>query len=872
MYLAVHKNELVAVKKLHNPDLENERNEFIMEMRLLAELDSPYIIRYLGGSLTANILVTEFMQNGDLRYAIMTQNPMVRWENRGAAIMLDIARGLAFLHGQRFIHRDLKSPNILLSSDFRAKLADVGIARALAPGRNQVDTLSVKFSLRWASPENFTEEDYTVLTDRSDVYAFGVILWEVITQSFPWDHIRWEYEICNMVKAGKHNPIPEDCPPRVAALLKSCWELNPAQRPSAQEIVTELEDILNSGPPLEPVENLVLRFTGQSREGDPKLGPDGNLILKEGTLSLRSVWLQMWHIRYFTLTQRNIIYWTYQNNQKAREIRISLFKLRKTKFYRNTQSSQGCMFEFVTFSRTYTLVAPSTAEAADWVAAIELAKGNTTSTRDTVMAAGEDHPDPTIMGNFQRPTGTRAAGKRAARKASTMRPGKSASTNLPPSSSSPALSIVPPLSLSNVGPSPPTSPTSPPKPATQSVKLPSPSSKEKQTSSMKLARPGRFGSTASSSKFSFLPRLRSPKAANPEEIPGFALGDNGIPPVTAPEDPITDRDPLSSLIDDDDGEDDHRMTQSSDASSLSCSSSNMTPHDYHSRFHIGTSDQPNSNKWASGSIKFGTFSPPHSQRIGSASTESDTTHTTATSSGVHSSNISRGEKAPVSLLVSKSAPQNGQSNIMSHRRPIHSQPEPLVNLPMQLAEIEIEHPSDSGRPPSVESNEEEVTEISVPTTVIGSLSNDYPHRREQLGLMREKNGEILTACYYCSDEHNNQPPPRVLNLSGVMSYQELFEAVFDGFLHQLDGRGFSLWSKLVGATEEYEILDAEFEDWKECIANVDRINVKSMSSPRNILGDNDKSADIFRRSVRMSVKLGFGKDWEKILQSGLNGH
>lgn len=862
----------MAVKKLHNPDLENERNEFIMEMRLLAELDSPYIIRYLGGSLTANILVTEFMQNGDLRYAIMTQNPMVRWENRGAAILLDIARGLAFLHGQRFIHRDLKSPNILLSSDFRAKLADVGIARALAPGRNQVDTLSVKFSLRWASPENFTEEDYTILTDRSDIYAFGVILWEVMTQSFPWDHIRWEYEICNMVKAGKHNPIPEDCPPRVAALMRACWALKPEERPSAQEIVTELEDILNSGPPLEPVENLVLRFTGQSRDGDPKLGPDGNLILKEGIISLRSVWLQMWHIRYFTLTQRNIIYWTYQNNQKAREIRISLFKLRKTKFYRNATSSQGCMFEFITFSRTYTLVAATPSEAADWIAAIELAKGNTTSTRDTVMAAGEDHPDPSIMMNFQRPSGARPS-KRSGRKASTMRPGgKSNSAALPPSSSSPALSIVPPLPLSAAtGVSPPGSPTSPTSPpgragSTQSVKLPSPTSKEKQTSSVKLSRPNRFGSTTSSSKFSFLPRLKSPKAANPEHLPGFALGDNARATPVAEE-----VDPLSSLIDDDDGEDDPRMTQSSTASSYSCSSSAMTSYDLNGHFHTGISNQPNSAKWASGSIKFGTLSPPHSQRIGSATTESDMTHTTATS-GVASNGIHPiKERAPVSALVSKSAPQNGQSNIMSHRRPIiHSQPEPLTNLPMQLAEIEIEHPSDSGRPPSVESNEEEVTEISVPKAVIGSLSNDYPHKREQLGLMREKNGEILTACYYSTDEHNNQPPPRVLNLSGVSSYQELFETVFEGFLHQLDGRGFSLWSKLVGGTEEYEILDSEFEDWKECIANVDRISVKAMSSPRNILGDNDKSSDIFRRSVRMSVPLNFGKDWEKVLQSGLH--
>lgn len=947
VYLAVHKNELVAVKKLHNPDLENERNEFIMEMRLLAELDSPFIIRYLGGSLTDNILVTEFMPNGDLRYAIMTQNPMVRWENRGGAILLDIARGLAFLHGQRFIHRDLKSPNILLSSDFRAKLADVGIARALAPGRNQIDTLSIKFSLRWASPENFTEEDYTILSDRSDIYAFGVILWEVMTQSFPWDHIRWEYEICNMVKAGQHNPIPEDCPPRVAELMKRCWSLNPNNRPSAQEVADELEDILNSGPPLEPVENLVLRFTGQSRDGDPKLGPDGNLILKEGTLSLRSVWLQMWHIRYFTLTQRNIIYWTYQNNQKAREIRISLFKLRKTKFYRNASSSssanQGCMFEFTTFSRTYTLVAPSITEAADWVAAIELAKGNTTSTRDTVMAEGIEHPDPTLLSSFQRPgPGSfkgRPANKKgnAPKKASSLRPNASSTSkvaanatlthhasasngstrDLPTSSvSSPSLAganskeiapgSVPALCASSSAPSaqagneqsndlveqPQRIQQRPQQPVSLKIQLPASQKPEKSGSagSSKSPRAGRFASSASSSKFSLSHRLRNaPKAPNPETLPGFALGDNQLPTLTST---FTDGqlssegDPLSSLIDDDsdDGsEDDVRMTGNS---LLSCSSSSMG-----SSSHIVS---PNSNngsmKWASGSVKFSSGSrnamfdstfggSGKNPRFNFASVESDTTHTTSTSGGVESSHPASSshamkEKAPASLLVSKSAPQEKSNIVVSNRRPVLSQPEPMANVSSttnQIAEIEIEtQHGDGERPPSVESNEEQITEISVPPTVINSLSNDYLLKREQLGTMGGKNGEILTACYYYSDEHNNQPPPKVLNLARVNSYQELFEAVFDGFLEQLDGRGFSLWSKLVGAEKEYEILEAEFEDWQACIANVDRINVKAMSTPRHILGDNDQSAQLFRKSVRMSVTLNFVKDWEKVLQSGLH--
>ena len=843
-----------------------------MEMRLLAELDSPYIIRYLGGSLTDNILVTEFMQNGDLRYAIMTQNPMVRWDNRGAAILLDIAKGLAFLHGQRFIHRDLKSPNILLSSDFRAKLADVGIARALAPGKNQIDTLSVKFSLRWASPENFTKEDYTTLTDRSDIYAFGVIMWEITTQSFPWDHIRWEYEICNQVKAGNHNPIPESCPPRVAALMKSCWSLDPEQRPSASQVVTELEDILLNSPPLEPVENLVLRFTGTSRDGDPKLGPDGNLILKEGTLSLRSVWLQMWHIRYFTLTQRNIIYWTYQNNQKAREIRISLFKLRKTKFYRNTANSHGCMFEFVTFSRTYTLVASSVTEAADWIAAIELAKGNTTSTRDTVMAAGEDHPNPepilgTLLQPQQQQTPARSAKFRPSKKqsrpkASTLRPGKSSASaayddaSLLPSSPPVVASSRLPASKEKV-----------PAKTLRSGKAAAGNNNQhrQKLESSSFASSSSPSSPPFSYKFPFFPSFsykirggnnngssKVPGTPVNEAVPGFNHGDARSPAVLTDTDPITDN---------------------SDRTSFTSNSSSQAPLSSSS----ARTGESGGSSWASGSVKFlvttnnSRSESPVSHRIGTLSVSSDDTHVTSTTIGA-SKMQGQGQQQllPASFLLSRSAPLGQSAHLLSRRPQLLSQPEP-VNM-MQVIEIEVA--ADSERQTSIESNEEQVTEIGIPASVIGSLNGTADQssmmERTTTGTMKHRNGDILTVCYYYADEYDNQPPPRVLNLSGVDDYQELFEAVFDGFLHQLDGRGFSLWSKLVGSVEEYEILEAEFEDWRQCIANVDRINVKAMSTPRHIIGDNDHSEQIFRRSLRMSVPLNFAKDWHKVLENGLH--
>lgn len=218
------------------------------------------------------------------------------------------------------------------------------------------------------------------------------------------------------------------------------------------------------------------------------------------------------------------------------------------------------------------------------------------------------------------------------------------------------------------------------------------------------------------------------------------------------------------------------------------------------------------------------------------------------------------------MIISKSAPGQSRS-LLGSRKPMLSQPEPVSAT--KIAEIEVS--TEQERQGSIESTEEEVTVIGIPPNVMSSLSNAQFGEKTSVstGIMRGRNGEVLTACYYYADEFDNQPPPRVLNLTGVQDYQELFEAVFDGFLSQLDGRGFSLWSKLVGSKDEFEILEAEFEDWKSCITRVDRINVKAMSTPKHIHGDNDRSEQIFRRSVRMSVPLNFASDWKKVLEHGL---
>lgn len=121
VYLARYKGKFVAVKKIiealiseESPEAQRYRDEFISEMQLLQELNHPHILGLVGGSEKNHILVTEYMSKGDLYSLISRKVDAIRWEKRGATIARDVARAVAALHEKRVVHRDLKSPNILV--------------------------------------------------------------------------------------------------------------------------------------------------------------------------------------------------------------------------------------------------------------------------------------------------------------------------------------------------------------------------------------------------------------------------------------------------------------------------------------------------------------------------------------------------------------------------------------------------------------------------------------------------------------------------------------------------------------------------------------------------------------------------------------
>ncbi|XP_024985867.1 probable receptor-like protein kinase At1g80640 [Cynara cardunculus var. scolymus] len=255
-------NLLVAVKRLDNQNISAIK-EFQTEIDILSKIQHPNIISLLGYCVhdETKLLVYELMQNGSLETQLHGPScgSNLTWHCR-MKIALDTARGLEYLHEHckpSVIHRDMKSSNILLDSNFNAKLSDFGLAVM-----NGANTKNIKLSgtMGYVAPEYLLEGK---LTDKSDVYAFGVVLLELLLKRRPVEKlapsecqsiVTWA-----MPQLTDRSKLPSVIDPvirdtmdlkhlyQVAAVAVLCVQPEPGYRP----LIT---DVLHSLVPLVPVE------------------------------------------------------------------------------------------------------------------------------------------------------------------------------------------------------------------------------------------------------------------------------------------------------------------------------------------------------------------------------------------------------------------------------------------------------------------------------------------------------------------------------------------------------------------------------------------------------------------------------------------
>jgi hypothetical protein len=228
----------VAIKVLHRLDEPRHSDSFAKEVQLMVELQHANIVQFMGACLNGPqgtaMLITELMELGDLWRALPARDGsgerLFGWYKRGRNVMTDVARGLKYLHSKRVVHFDLKSANILLSRNGTAKLADVGMARAM--NKSYLSMVSSGLgTFAWSAPEVLNGKRCSV---KADIYSWGVVLWEVCSGEAP---VRGGMRVLR---------APEDCPADVAELYQRCVSEDPEDRPSAEELL----DILEALPPL----------------------------------------------------------------------------------------------------------------------------------------------------------------------------------------------------------------------------------------------------------------------------------------------------------------------------------------------------------------------------------------------------------------------------------------------------------------------------------------------------------------------------------------------------------------------------------------------------------------------------------------------
>jgi serine/threonine protein kinase len=167
---------------------------------------------------------------------------------------LDEARGVQFLHTgfpAPLIHRDLKSPNLLITQNWTLKVSDFGLSRFRHSSFESLLTGQVG-TFQWMAPEVIENKSYN---ESADVYSFGVNLWELATRRIPYQGLA-PVQVAVAVTARGERPsmdahtLDESCPPELCVLIGQCWRQDPAERPSFEVIIRELKRIAADLPDL----------------------------------------------------------------------------------------------------------------------------------------------------------------------------------------------------------------------------------------------------------------------------------------------------------------------------------------------------------------------------------------------------------------------------------------------------------------------------------------------------------------------------------------------------------------------------------------------------------------------------------------------
>eukprot|EP00055_Hartaetosiga_balthica_P015802 m.96159 g.96159 ORF g.96159 m.96159 type:complete len:597 (+) comp8963_c0_seq3:70-1860(+) len=227
----------VAIKTLTSKG-NKAKKEFLQEAGIMQQLDGPHnIVRLLGVCTTKapNYMIMEFMSRGDLKEVLRHSRPKGDQPSplttrRLVNLATDVAEGMAFLASMKIVHRDLAARNCLVAEDYTVKVGDFGLTRDVHTNDYYRMTGSGALPIRWMAPESLMDG---VFTSMSDVWAFGIVLWEIVTfGKIPYPLMPNEDVMDQVCDDNYTMPKPKDCPDDLFEIMSNCWEFEPNERPS----------------------------------------------------------------------------------------------------------------------------------------------------------------------------------------------------------------------------------------------------------------------------------------------------------------------------------------------------------------------------------------------------------------------------------------------------------------------------------------------------------------------------------------------------------------------------------------------------------------------------------------------------------------
>ncbi|XP_075887762.1 insulin-like growth factor 1b receptor isoform X2 [Nelusetta ayraudi] len=241
----------VAIKTVNESASMRERIEFLNEASVMKEFNCHHVVRLLGvvSQGQPTLVIMELMTRGDLKSYLRSLRPK---EQQWSSLSLpplkkmlqmagQIADGMAYLNANKFVHRDLAARNCMVAEDFAVKIGDFGMTRDIYETDYYRKGGKGLLPVRWMSPESLKDGVFTIC---SDVWSFGVVLWEIATLAEqPYQGLSNE-QVLRFVMEGGLLEKPQNCPDMLFELMRMCWQYNPKMRPAFVEIISSLKDEL----------------------------------------------------------------------------------------------------------------------------------------------------------------------------------------------------------------------------------------------------------------------------------------------------------------------------------------------------------------------------------------------------------------------------------------------------------------------------------------------------------------------------------------------------------------------------------------------------------------------------------------------------